>query len=132
MKLMKRLFLSSTAALVMANGALAADLPVKAKPAQYVKVCEMYGAGVYYIPGSDTCIRIGGYIRADYYWNAGSGGVSNYTGAGGRQNRSDTNDFATRHRAHVFMESRTPTQYGVLRTVTGLHFQNQSQNETFT
>ncbi|MGB7257197.1 MAG: porin, partial [Pseudolabrys sp.] len=28
-----------------------------AKPVQYVKICSLYGAGFYYIPGTDTCIK---------------------------------------------------------------------------
>ena len=31
---------------------------------QYVKICSLYGAGFYYIPGTDTCIKLGGYLRA--------------------------------------------------------------------
>ena len=27
---------------------------------EYVKVCELYGAGFYYIPGTDTCLKVGG------------------------------------------------------------------------
>ncbi|MCZ7642006.1 MAG: porin [Pseudorhodoplanes sp.] len=35
----------------------------RAKPEEYVKVCSLYGAGFYYIPGTDTCIKIGGFVR---------------------------------------------------------------------
>jgi opacity protein-like surface antigen len=42
------------------NAALAA------KPVEYVKVCSLYGAGFYYVPGTDTCIKIGDYVRNDY------------------------------------------------------------------
>ena len=70
MKMVKSLLLGSATALVAIAGAQAADLPVKAKPVQYVKICSLYGAGFYYIPGTDTCIKIGGYVRADYYWDA--------------------------------------------------------------
>ena len=69
MKMVKSLLLGSAAGLVAVAGAQAADLPVKAKPVQYVKICTLYGDGFYYIPGSDTCLRFGGYIRADYNWN---------------------------------------------------------------
>ena len=69
MKMVKSLLLGSAAGVVAVAGAQAADLPVKAKPVQYVKICTLYGDGFYYIPGSDTCIRFGGYIRADYNWN---------------------------------------------------------------
>ncbi|MPZ37642.1 MAG: hypothetical protein GEU95_06185 [Rhizobiales bacterium] len=65
MKMVKSLLLGSAAGMVAVVGAQAADLPVKAAPVQYVKICTLYGDGFYYIPGSDTCIRFTGYIRAD-------------------------------------------------------------------
>ena len=43
------------------GGAQAADLPVKAKAVEYVRICSLYGAGFFYIPGTDTCIKLGGY-----------------------------------------------------------------------
>ena len=66
MKMVKSLLLGSAAGLVAVAGAQAADLPVKAKPVEYVKICSIYGAGFFYIPGTDTCIKIGGWIRAEY------------------------------------------------------------------
>jgi hypothetical protein len=38
-------------------------MPVKAAPVQYVKICSLYGGGFYYIPGTDTCLKMGGYLR---------------------------------------------------------------------
>ncbi len=75
MKMVKSLLLGSAAGLVAVAGAQAADLPVKAKPVQYVKICSLYGAGYYYIPGTDTCIKIGGYVRAE--WDVQAGGSFN-------------------------------------------------------
>jgi hypothetical protein len=63
MKMVKSLLLGSAAGLVAVAGAQAADLPVKAKPVEYVKICSIYGAGFFYIPGTDTCIKIGGWVR---------------------------------------------------------------------
>ena len=63
MKMVKSLLLGSAAGLVAVAGAQAADLPVKAKPVQYVKICSLYGVGFYYIPGTDMCIKIGGWVR---------------------------------------------------------------------
>src|SRR6478609_6413331 len=65
MNLGKSLLLGTAAGLVALTGAQAADLPVKAKAVEYVKVCSLYGAGFWYIPGTDTCIKLGGYLRAD-------------------------------------------------------------------
>lgn len=59
----KSLLLGTAAGLVALAGAQAADLPVKAKPVQYVKICSAYGDGFYYIPGTDTCLKLGGYVR---------------------------------------------------------------------
>ena len=88
MKMVKSAFLASAAGLVAMSGAQAADLPVKAKPVEYVKVCSLYGAGFYYIPGTDICMKVGGYIRWQETWNPGSsisGGPFNSTG--GRSTR---------------------------------------------
>src|ERR1044072_3435129 len=51
-------------------GANAADSPTKPAPVQYVKFCGLYGTGFYYIPGSNTCIKIGGYVRAEWNYQA--------------------------------------------------------------
>ncbi|MDU3044735.1 porin, partial [Bradyrhizobium sp.] len=65
MKTVKSLVLGSAAALLAMSGAQAADLPIKAKAVEYVKVCSLYGAGFYYIPGTDTGIKRGGYLRVE-------------------------------------------------------------------
>src|SRR5689334_9520955 len=71
MKMIKSLVLGSAASVLAMAGAQAADLPVKAKAVEYVKVCSLYGAGFWYIPGTDTCIRIGGTLRIDTAINGG-------------------------------------------------------------
>ena len=69
MKMVKSLILGSAAGLVAMSGAQAADLPVKAKAVEYVRICSLYGAGFFYIPGTDTCIKLGGYVRVDTTFN---------------------------------------------------------------
>ncbi len=59
----KRLLLGTGAGFAALGGAQAADMPAKARPVQYVKVCSLYGDGFYYIPGFDTCLKLGGYLR---------------------------------------------------------------------
>src|SRR5262245_44231161 len=125
MTAMKTLLLSSASVLV-AFGAQAADLPVKAKAVEYVKICSLYGEGFYYIPGTDICLKIGGYVRADYRWNATGGGQPQYTGAGGAQDRS-VSPYAMRHRASFNFDSRSQTAYGVLRTYVAVNVDNQDQ-----
>jgi hypothetical protein len=63
----KSLLLGSAAALIAVSGARAADAVTVAEPepAEYVKICDVYGSGYFYIPGTETCLRIGGYVRYD-------------------------------------------------------------------
>jgi porin-like protein len=112
---LKSLILGSTAALVAVGGAQAADLPVKAKAVEYVKVCSLYGPGFYYIPGTDTCIKLGGYVRADVVVNGNSVYGANYNGASGANNRF-TNGYTWRSREDFNIDTRTATEYGVVRT----------------
>jgi hypothetical protein len=122
MKMVKSLLLGSAAGLVAVAGAQAADLPVKAKPVQYVKICTLYGDGFYYIPGSDTCIRFQGYVRADYNWNGRNPHVS---GANGAQDRT-VQRSTTRHRANLGVDTRTQTAYGTLRTYINVNIDNDT------
>jgi hypothetical protein len=59
---LKTLLLGSAAAMLVAGSAQAADLTV-AEPVDYVKVCDAFGSGFFYSPGTDTCIKVGGYVK---------------------------------------------------------------------
>ena len=59
----RRFLIGTAAGLVALGSAHGADMPANAKPVQYVKLCNMYGDGFYYIPGTDTCLKLGGYLR---------------------------------------------------------------------
>src|SRR5262245_40178899 len=129
MKMVKSLLLGSAAGVVAVAGAQAADLPVKAVAVQYVKICTLYGDGFYYIPGSDTCIKFSGYIRADYGFNATGARTPHYSGAAGAQDRT-VSRFSTRHRANLQIDTRTQTPYGTLRTFQSIHLQNENTVES--
>jgi Porin subfamily len=116
MKMVKSLLLGSAAGLVAVAGAQAADLPVKAKPVEYVKICSLYGEGFFYIPGTDTCIKIGGWVRAEFVTNAAGSFSEFLSGTGGRNNRIDSKDLNMRARTVVSFDTRTQTEYGTLRT----------------
>src|SRR5712672_988434 len=121
MKMVKSLILGSAAGLVAMSGAQAADLPVKAKAVEYVRICSLYGAGFYYMPGTDTCIKLGGYLRADTMVNTGND-YGFQTGApDGAQNRL-RNNFTSRARMDLTIDTRTATEYGVVRTFADLVF----------
>ncbi|BCB20365.1 porin [Bosea sp. ANAM02] len=103
MKLVKSLLLGSAAGIAAVAGAQAADLPSrKAAPVEYVRVCSAFGANFFYLPGTDTCLRIGGRVRAEYSfgerWSAGQ------------------DMFGTRARGRIFLDARNQTAYGTLRT----------------
>src|SRR5687768_13342750 len=115
MKMVKSLLLGSAAGLVAVAAAQAADLPVKAKAVEYVKVCSLYGAGFYYMPGTDTCLKVGGYVRAQYETGAWAGGAT-AVGAQGLLTRTDTPNVAYRARGDVTLDARTQTAYGTLRS----------------
>jgi len=63
----KSLLLGSAAAMVAVSSAQAADaVVVEAEPVEYVRVCDAYGSGFFFIPGTETCIRFGGFVRSAY------------------------------------------------------------------
>src|SRR4029077_8769672 len=131
MRMVKGLLLGSAAGVVAVAGAQAADLPVKAKPVEYVKICSLYGDGFYYVPGTDICIRVGGLIIAGYAHNAQGNGANQpiYTTANAAYDRT-TSHWDTKFRADVIMDTRMQTAYGTLRTFTLMHFNNGSVADT--
>src|SRR3954449_8020562 len=144
MKVIKSLLLGSAAGLLTVAGAQAADLPVrKAAPVNYVRICDAYGAGFFYIPGTDTCLKVGGlalfearifntpfsissgFLSGQSPVPLGSAGTllavtnpaffsSGGTAAGFRASRArDNYGFAALGR--VELDARTATAYGTLR-----------------
>jgi hypothetical protein len=130
MKTIKGLILGSAASILAMGAAQAADLPVKAKAVEYVKVCSLYGAGFYYIPGTDTCIKIGGAIRLDVafngniydnpFWQGGAGGSGVFT----------KDYFVSRERVNATLDTRTATEYGVVRTYSNIQFDFSQNRES--
>jgi hypothetical protein len=122
MKMVKSLILGSAAGLIAMGGAQAADLPVKAKAVEYVRVCSLYGAGFFYIPGTDTCIKLGGYMRIDTTFNGSIYDQPAWSGDLGQGNRY-RDYFAARSRMALTVDTRTATEYGVVRTFGQADFQ---------
>ncbi len=114
----KSLLLGSAAALVAVTGARAADAVVVAEPepVEYVRVCDAYGAGFFYIPGTETCLKISGYVRYD-----AQGGDNPYTGGNVGPNGEDT--WHKRTRAEVRFDARSETELGTLRSYIQSRFQ---------
>ena len=126
MKLVKSLLLGSVAGLAAVAGAQAADLPVaKAAPVEYVRVCSTYGAGFFYIPGTETCLRVEGRVRAEY----------RFDNFGNRDNAwDDRADFGTytRARGTIRLDARTNSEYGLVRAYIDTYFENNSNDGTGT
>src|SRR5262245_18503821 len=114
MKTGKSLLLGSAAGLVAIAGAQGADLPLKAKPVDYVKICSLYGVGFYYIPGTDMCIKIGGWVRAEYAY--GDNGNFAWGWANGNVNNRTTNNSTWRARGYITADARNQTEYGTVRS----------------
>ncbi|MEJ1158192.1 porin [Prosthecomicrobium sp. N25] len=109
----------------------AADLGRPAPAAvDYVKVCDAYGSGFFYIPGTETCLRIGGGVRfdADYAQERFVQQANRYVTPYPYRN---WNAISTLARARIDFEARTGTEYGLLRSVARIEFENGTFHETF-
>jgi hypothetical protein len=106
----KSLLLGSAAALVAASGAQAADAIVAPEPeaVEYVRVCDAYGAGYFYIPGTETCLRVHGYVRYDV---GGGDDVYARTRAG-----VDRDTYAQKARFTLRFSTASETELGTLKT----------------
>ena len=113
----KSLLLGSAAAMVAVSGAQAADaVVVEAEPVEYVRVCDAYGSGFFFIPGTETCIRFSGYVRTQYdKFNLDEeGGTAEF----------EATTWTTRARFNV--DTRNETDWGTLRSLIRI----QSNNAT--
>ena len=136
MNSVKTLLLGTAAGLVAVAGAQAADMPVKAAPVQYVKICSLYGDGFYYIPGTDTCLKSGGYVRVSRpstTWAAAASPSATAPAAclaQGRFTRDLTNDVNYRVRGAISWDVRQQTEYGTLRTYIRFGAENTTPTNT--
>jgi hypothetical protein len=113
MKLAHSLLLGAAIGLTPIGGVEAADLPNKAAApaADYVKVCRTGGVAGFVIPGSDTCLRISGYVSAGIAVGGLSG--ANWASAGAAPSaarRSD--DFGYFTRGLINLDAVTDTAEG--------------------
>jgi hypothetical protein len=112
----KSLILGSAAALLAVSGARAADavMAPEPEPVDYVRVCDAYGAGFFYIPGTQTCLSINGYVW--FQVGAGSGtsvsrGGTHTPGYYG----NNTDGWNTGSRVRINFDARSETELGTLR-----------------
>jgi hypothetical protein len=108
---LKSLLFGSAAILAAGTGAQAADLPT-AEPVEYVRICDAFGTGFYYIPGTDTCLRISGRVRVEAHWVDGDEGFGPYFG---QSLDSNVDNWTTRARGSARFDARTQTDMGLIR-----------------
>jgi len=117
----KSLLLGSAAALAVVSGAQAADAVVAAEPEplEYVRICDAYGAGYFFIPGTETCLKVGGMVRTEGKWyNA--------------YNPADRYGTLWHTRAQLSVDTASDTEYGPLKTNTIYRFDWQEGGSTTT
>jgi len=116
----KGLLIGSAAALVTVSGARAADavMAPEPEPVEYVRVCDAYGAGFFYIPGTETCLKISGHVWYQIGATSDDGvtDTPNYWGfAGGGWNKQVA--------ARINFDARSETEWGTLRSY--IRFQSE-------
>jgi len=79
-----------------------------------VKVCSLYGAGFYYIPGTDVCLKLGGFLRTEWNIHANGSFATFFAGGNALQTRTEDN-YITRARGYITTDVREQTSYGTLR-----------------
>ena len=89
--------------------------PSRAKEATHARVCTLYGVGFFFIPETDTCLKLGGYLRVDTTFAGNVHGQPAYTGDLGQANRF-RDYYVGRSRSGLTVDTRTATEYGLLRT----------------
>ena len=110
----RRLVLGTAAGALAVTGAQAADLPVVVEPIDYVRICDAYGEGFFFIPGTETCLRVGGRIRTDYNVYFDFEDDDTFFDDFGFD--SDERGYRFRARGYLRLDSRTSTELGLLRT----------------
>ncbi len=94
-----------------------------------MKVCSLYGAGFYYIPGTDTCIKIGGFVRTEWDHNA-AGSFSPYVDGTNALYTRAGNTLNNRSRGVVSFDTRSQTEFGTLRSYLRAGWQWTSNDPT--
>jgi hypothetical protein len=132
MTFIRGILLGSVTSIVAVVGSHAADLPTKkSAPAEYVKICNVGGMAGFVIPGSDTCLKIGGYITGQvaagntsksYKWSSSGAQGAALTATSGNLNPQ----FGYETRANISLDARQNTPYGVLRGYVEMQFDNSN------
>lgn len=112
----KSVLIGSAAALAAVSGARAADAIVAAAPEalEYVRVCDAFGTGYFYIPGTETCLKISGYAR--FQVDIG-------------KRKSGSSDWNATSRGQVEFDARSETEIGTLRSFIALRGESSNPDD---
>ena len=92
-----------------------------AEPIEYVQVCGLYGEGYFYIPGTDTCLRLSGRVRTDALLRSIADEPEGWTGVrAATKERREENEFRLRARSYLRMDARKETEFGFVRAFSEL------------
>ncbi len=118
----KSLLLGSAAALAAVSGAQAADAIVAAEPepVEYVRVCDAFGTGYFYIPGTETCLQIGGYVRTQYDFARDAKGYGS---------TARSNDWDAGTQTYLTFTAKSDSEYGTLTGYIALEADIDSPSE---
>lgn len=115
---------------IAGGGALAADTAAKAAPSQSVPVGDIKGS--YKIPGTDTSLALGGFIKLDAIYNSVSVGGAGGSNAGDQQltpgsiplSGQGEHSQVTFHgrSSRVWLKAFTPTRFGDLNSYVEMDF----------
>jgi hypothetical protein len=128
----KSLLLGSAAALVAVSGARAADAVVVAEPEpmEYVRVCDVYGTGFYYIPGTETCLKVSGYVRVDIKGGDFFEKRTNATHLEGNGDIHSYWSYGNLARFQLRVDARSETELGTLRSYAAVNFNYEASGDS--
>ncbi len=130
---LRKIFIASTCVFVSSVSAQSADVPLPVAPesVDYVRVCDAFGTGFFYIPGTETCLRLRGRVRAEYRLNNFGTPTSIPQAYGAlRNNWSHRAEDATSSmaRGYVYFDARTNTEFGLVRAFTEIKVTAESDD----
>lgn len=97
---------------ILPVSAFAADSVIYQEPeaVQFVRVCDTYGSGYFYIPGTETCLGLGGDIRAQY-------GKLDFEDNNGNNISENATEFRARLQVLIRAETAAGSIKGKIRAV---------------
>ncbi|MER9293588.1 porin [Mesorhizobium sp. M0510] len=110
------LLLGSTAALIAASDARAVIIVPEPDPTEYLKICDVYGSSYVYISGTETCLRIGGYLS--YYVGLGDVGLFYHARTSDVRTGEDQGTWQNNTRFTLKAWTGQETELGTLKTYT--------------